>query len=47
MSKLETLLCKKVAQNKKVKCENTNVTVSMLARTEKNFVKRSDDLNID
>lgn len=47
LPKLETLLRKKVAQNRDVRCDDTSATVSVSARTEKDLVKRFDDLNID
>lgn len=47
LPKLETLLRKKLAQNREVRCDDTSVAVSVSARTEKDLVKRFDDLNID
>ncbi|KAF2270178.1 hypothetical protein CC78DRAFT_416107, partial [Lojkania enalia] len=37
----------KLAQNRQVKCDDTGVVVSVSARTEKDLVKRFDDLSID
>lgn len=45
--KLEKLLMKKVPQNRPVRCDDTGVVVSVTARTEKDLVKRFDDLSID
>lgn len=45
--KLEKLLRKKLVQNRQVRCEDTNVIVSVSARTERDLVKRFDDLSID
>ena len=47
LPKVETLLRKKLAQNRHVRCDDTSVTVSVSARTEKDLVKRFDDLSID
>ncbi len=47
LPKLETLLRKKLAQNRHMRCDDTSVTVSVSARTEKNLVKRFNDLSID
>ncbi|KAF2467023.1 uncharacterized protein BDR25DRAFT_235430, partial [Lindgomyces ingoldianus] len=47
LPKLETLLRKKLAQNRQVKCDDTGVVVSVSARTEKDLIKRFDDLSID
>jgi hypothetical protein len=45
--KLDELLFKKVPQNRPVRCDDTGVVISVSARTEKDLVKRFDDLNID
>ena len=45
--KLERLLRKKVAQNRHIRCEDTSITVSVTARTERDLIKRFDDLDID
>lgn len=47
LPKLQTLLRQKVPQNRDVRCDDTSATVSVSARTEKDLVKRFDDLNID
>ncbi|KAH0533761.1 hypothetical protein FGG08_007572 [Glutinoglossum americanum] len=46
-SKLEGLLRKKVAQNRRVRCDDTSVTVSVTDRAECDLIKIFDDLNID
>ena len=45
--KLDKLLCKKLAQNRPVRCDDTNVTASVTDRTERDLVQRFDDLDID
>jgi hypothetical protein len=45
--KLEGLLQKKLTRNRQVRCEDTNVVVSVSDRTERDLVKRFDDLSID
>ena len=45
--KLEKLLRKKVAQNRHIRCDDTSVVVSVTDRTERDLVKRFDDINID
>ena len=47
LPKLGTLLRKKLAQNRHVRCDDISVTVSVSARIEKDLVKRFDDLSID
>jgi hypothetical protein len=45
--KLDKLLLKKLPQNRLVRCDDTSVVLSVTARTEKDLVKRFDDLSID
>jgi hypothetical protein len=45
--KLEKLLRRKLAQNRQVRCDDTNVVVSVSGRTERDLTKRFDDLSID
>jgi hypothetical protein len=45
--KLEKLLRRKMAQNRHVRCDDTNVVISVSGRTERDLVKRFDDLSID
>lgn len=45
--KLDKLLLKKLPQNRPVRCDDTSVVVSVSARTERDLVKRFDDLSID
>jgi hypothetical protein len=45
--KLEKLLRKKVAQNRHVRCDDTSVVVSVTDRTERDLVKRFEDIDID
>lgn len=45
--KLNKLLCKKLAQNRPVRCDDTNVTASITDRAERDLVQRFDDLDID
>lgn len=45
--KLEKLLRKKLAQNRSVRCDETNVVVSVTGRFERDLIKRFDDIDID
>jgi hypothetical protein len=45
--KLEKLLCRKLAKNRPVKSEDTNVVVSVTERLECDLTKRFDDIDID
>ena len=45
--KLEKLLRKKLAQNRAVRCDETNVIVSVTGRSERDLTKRFDDIDID
>ncbi|TVY71304.1 hypothetical protein LSUE1_G004473 [Lachnellula suecica] len=45
--KLEKLLCKKLAKNRPIKSEDTNVVVSVTERSQRDLNKRFDDTDID
>jgi hypothetical protein len=45
--KLEKLLCKKLAKNRPIKSEDTNVVVSVMERSQRDLTKRFDDTDID
>ncbi|KAM3064619.1 hypothetical protein ACMFMF_011893 [Clarireedia jacksonii] len=45
--KLEKLLCKKLAKNRLIKSEDTNVVVSVTERSQRDLTKRFDDTDID
>jgi hypothetical protein len=45
--KLEKLLCKKLAKNRLVKSEDTNVVVSVNDRSQRDLTKRFDDTDLD
>ena len=45
--KLERLLQKKFGSNKQAQCDDTNVTVSVTDRTQRDLAKRFDDPDID
>lgn len=45
--KLEKLLRKKLAQNRHVQCDDTNVVVSVTDRSERDLIKRFDDIDIN
>jgi hypothetical protein len=45
--KFEKLLQKKLAPNRHIQCEETNVTVYVTDRTKHDLVKRFDDVDID
>ena len=45
--KLEKLLLKKLAQNRPVQCDETNVVVSVKGRSERDLTKRFDNLDVD
>jgi hypothetical protein len=45
--KLEKLLRRKLAQNRSVQCDETNVVVSATGRSERDLTKRFDDIDID
>ena len=45
--KLEKLLCKKLAKNRPIKSEDTNVVVSVTERSQRDLMKRFDDTDID
>jgi hypothetical protein len=45
--KLEKLLRKKLPQNRAVRCDETNVIVSVTGRSERDLTKRFDDIDID
>src|ERR1700728_4103281 len=45
--KLEKLLCKKLAKNRPIKSEDTNVVVSVTERSQRDLTKRFDDTDID
>jgi hypothetical protein len=45
--KLEKLLCKKLAKNRPIKSEDTNVVVSVTERSQRDLAKRFDDTDID
>jgi hypothetical protein len=44
---LEKLLCKKLAKNRPVKSEDTNVVVSVTERSQRDLTKRFDDTDVD
>ncbi|KAJ8058502.1 hypothetical protein OCU04_012688 [Sclerotinia nivalis] len=45
--KFEKLLCKKLAKNRLIKFEDTNVVVSVTDRSQRDLTKRFDDIGID
>ena len=45
--KLKKLLCKKLAKNRPIKSEDTNVVVSVTERSQRDLTKRFDDTDID
>jgi hypothetical protein len=45
--KLEKLLRKKLSQNRSIRCDETNVVVSVTGRSERDLTKRFDDTDID
>ena len=45
--KLEKLLCKKVAKNRPIKSEDTNIVVPVTERSQRDLTKRFDDTDID
>jgi hypothetical protein len=45
--KLEKLLYKKLAKNRPIKSEDTNVVVSVIERSQRDLAKRFDDTDID
>jgi hypothetical protein len=45
--KLEKLLCKKLAKNRPINSEDTNVVVSVTERSQRDLTKRFDDTDID
>jgi hypothetical protein len=45
--KLEKLLCKKVPSNKRVMPDDTSVVVSVTGRSERDLIKRFDEIEID
>ena len=46
-SELNNLLARKLTQNKSYRVDDTTVVVSVTDRTERDLVKRLDDLDID
>lgn len=45
--KLEKLLCRKLAKNRPVRSEDTNVVISVTERSQRDLAKRFEDTNVD
>jgi hypothetical protein len=45
--KLEKLLYKKLAKNRPIKSEDTNIVISVIERLQRDLIKRFNDTDID
>jgi len=45
--KLEKLLCKKLAKNRPIRSEDSNIVISVTERSQRDLTKRFDDTDID
>ena len=46
-AKLDALLSKKIASGKRIKPDDSNVVVSVNERSERDLIRRFDELNVD